>query len=408
MYFVQYTRASLSLILARLLVVSFLPLPTKRIDFTRNGAHRAIPVCPRRRFCFCFLISPLFVSVKEDAGRQRCQRSTRLKVQDQLRSLDWTTMISWLILTALLAARSSSFGNNNSRNDENKPATRRCKLTTYEVCLSPGCIADGASQTLEKLQALAPPNVIVKAGSCSSLCGNGPVLVIQSTGGTEEEDFPNRNKKVVTKKHRKVSGAKILDLLEGNDEDDSGSTGPPEALIEGYELVLQADALFTKSKDYAQAVQLYEKALAIAFRPAMDLQTARDQMQKGEDLNSSTAASTIKTKQPTGLQWLIRARCNEATCKLQLDDVGGALFAAQGACNLSRNTSADSLIVLSQVYQQKRDAAAELQALQTMFALPVDEESKLSFTQQNQRRELGFRLAKLEREAASSSQTKRR
>jgi tetratricopeptide (TPR) repeat protein len=307
-------------------------------------------------------------------------------------------MISWRILTALLAARSSSFGNDNNRNDE-KPTTRRCKLTTYEVCLSPGCIADGASQTLEKLQALAPPNVIVKAGSCSSMCGNGPVLVVYSSSGADDND----DKKVVTKKHRKVSGEKILSLLEGNDENDSGSTGPPKALIEGYELVLQADDLFTKSKDYAQAVQLYEKALAIAFRPAMDLQTARDQMQKGEDLSSST------TKQPIGLQWLIRARCNEATCKLQLDDVGGALFAAQGACNLSRNTSAEGLIVLSQVYQQKRDAVAELQALQTMFALPVNEGSKLSFAQQNQRRELGFRLAKLEREASSSSsQTKRR
>jgi tetratricopeptide (TPR) repeat protein len=313
-------------------------------------------------------------------------------------------MRSWKILTALLAARSSSsFGNNNNRNDE-KPTTRRCKLTTYEVCLSPGCIADGASQTLEKLQALAPPNVIVKAGSCSSLCGNGPVLVAHSSSGADNDDPPNMNKKVVTKKHRKVSGAKILELLESNDENDSGSTGPPEALVEGYELVLQADDLFTKSKDYAQAVQLYEKALAIAFRPAMDLQTARDQMQKGEDLGSSSST----TKQPTGLRWLIRARCNEATCKLQLNDVGGALFAAQGACNLSRNTSAESLIVLSQVYQQKRDAAAELQALQTMFALPVDEESKLSFAQQSQRRDLGFRLAKLEREGSSSSQTKRR
>jgi tetratricopeptide (TPR) repeat protein len=306
-------------------------------------------------------------------------------------------MISWRIITALLAVRSSSFGNNSSRNDE-KPTP---KLTIYEVCLSPGCIADGASQTLEKLQALAPPNVIVKAGSCSSLCGNGPVLVVHSSSGTDNNDPPNMNKKVVTKKHRKVSGAKILELLEGNDQKNSGSTGPPEALIEGYELVLQADDLFAKSKDYAQAVQLYEKALAIAFRPAMDLQTARDQMQKGEDLSSSTATSMTTTKQPTGLQWLIRARCNEATCKLRLGDVGGALFAAQGACNLSRNTSAGSLVVLSQVYQQKRDAAAELQALQTMFALPVVYVSKLTFAQQNQRRELGFRLAKLEREAPS-------
>jgi tetratricopeptide (TPR) repeat protein len=301
-------------------------------------------------------------------------------------------MVSWKILTTLLAARSSSLGNNNNGNDA-KPTSRSSKLTTYEVCLSPGCIADGASQTLEKLQALAPPNVVVKAGSCSSLCGNGPVLVVQSNG-----DHQNINEKVM-KKHRKVSGAKILDLLQGNNENDSDySAGPPEALIEGYELVLQADELFTKSKDYAQAVQLYEKALAIAFRPAMNLQTARDQMHKGEDLSSNSI-----TKQPTGLQWLVRARCNEATCKLQLGDVGGALFAAQGACNLSRNTSAESLQVLAQVYQQKGDAAAELQALQTMFALPVVDENKFSFTQQNQRREFGFRLAKLEREAISSS-----
>jgi tetratricopeptide (TPR) repeat protein len=266
--------------------------------------------------------------------------------------------------------------NSQNINDE-KPATPRIKLTTYEVCLSPGCIADGASLTLEKLQALAPPNVIVKAGSCSSFCGNGPVLAVLS------ED----NLKVM--KHRKVKGAKILELMQGDTDTETGKTtaGPPEALIQGYELALQADEIFAK-KDYPQAVKLYEKALAIAFRPAMDLQTARDQMQKG--------------KQPTGLQWLIRARCNEATCKLELGDVDDALFAAQGACNLSRNTSADSFRVLAQVYQQKRDAAAELQALQTMFALPVLDESKLPFAQQNQRRELGFRLAKLQREASSS------
>jgi tetratricopeptide (TPR) repeat protein len=306
-------------------------------------------------------------------------------------------MVSWKILTTLLAARSSFFGN------DAKPTPRSSKLTTYEVCLSPGCIADGASQTLEKLQALAPPNVVVKAGSCSSLCGNGPVLVAHSSGANNNE-HPKINEKVM-KKHRKVSGAKILDLLQGNNEnEDSGSpSGPPDALIEGYELVLQADDFFTKSKDYAQAVQLYEKALAIAFRPAMDLQTARDQMQKGEDLSSSSNNAASITKQPTGLQWLIRARCNEATCKLQLGDVGGALFAAQGACNLSRNTSAESFQVLAQVYERKRDAAAELQALQTMFALPVDDESKLSFTQQTQRRTFGFRLDKLEREAISSS-----
>jgi hypothetical protein len=33
-----------------------------------------------------------------------------------------------------------------------------------------------------------------------------------------------------------------------------------------------------------------------------------------------------------------------------------------------------------------------------MFALPVSDESKLSFSEQNRRREFGFRLQKLERE----------
>jgi hypothetical protein len=277
-------------------------------------------------------------------------------------------MVSCKIIAALLAI---------GRPSEPKPTTISKQLTTYEVCLSPGCVADGAQETLEKLQALAPPNVIVKAGSCSSFCGSGPVVL--GSGET-------------TSKHRKVSGKKVLELL----FPDAGDMRPSVELVGGYELVLQADQVFSK-KDYATAVQLYEQALALAFRPAMVLQTARDQMQRDYIDESSTTAIAV-TKQPIGLQWLIRARCNEASAKLELGDVDGALFAAQGACNLSRNTNAASFQVLSHVYQRKKDTAGELQALQTMFALPVSDESKLSFSEQNRRREFGFRLQKLERE----------
>lgn len=295
-----------------------------------------------------------------------------------LRNGNGTTMISWKILTALLAATGSQHQqpahplNLNGDKPGGAAKTAAHVLTTYKVCLSPGCIADGAGRTLEKLQALAPPDIVIKEGSCTSLCGNGPVV------------FGENNSK-----HRKVSGNKILALL--FPDDSAGS--PSQALLEGYDLVLQADDDFGK-KNYAAAVVLYEKALSIAFGPAMDLQTARDHMQRDD-----AAVSTTATKPPVGLQWLIRARCNEATAKLELGDVGGALLAANGACNISRNTSVEAFQVLALIYERKKDAMGELQALQNMFALPVVE-SKLPFSSQNKRREFGFRLAKLERDVA--------
>jgi len=106
------------------------------------------------------------------------------------------------------------------------------------------------------------------------------------------------------------------------------------------------------------------------------------------------------TRKPDGLEWLIRARRNEAIARLDLGDIDGAMLAAQASCNLSRNTSAESFQILAEIYQRRDDKVGELQALKTMFSLPVDED-KLPFAAQNQRRELGFRLAKLEREVQS-------
>lgn len=247
------------------------------------------------------------------------------------------------------------------------------KMITYEVCLSPACIADGAPQTLERLRAIAPPNVIIKEGTCKSFCGNGPVVL----NPTEPRII----------RHRKVKGAKLIDLL-------AAEGILALEIVEGYDLVLKADDFYAK-KNYRQAVELYEKAVDVAFRSAVELQGERDRMQKEE---------SRQTKAPLGLEWLVRARSNEAMAKLEMGDPNAALLAAQAACNLSRNTNIESFRVLAEIYKRKGDVAAELQTLQTMFALPIDE-STLPFQMQNNRRELRFRLAKLERDPSARNKT---
>lgn len=252
----------------------------------------------------------------------------------------------------------------------------------FEVCLSPGCIADGAQATLEQLQALAPPGIEVKPGVCCSLCGNGPIVMCPTDK--------------TVKKNRRVSGPKLIALLEETstsdnegENDDTNNIIPP-ALLQGYDLSLQAEEAFNK-KDYETVLQLYEEVIEIAFRPAMDLQTAREKVQV-DNVNENGI--------PVGLLWLIKARRNEATAKLAMKDIDGAVLAAQAACNLSRNRCSESLDVLASVYQSKGDIEQEYQALTNMFQLPIDE-STLSAPMKNRRRELGFRLSSLERQLSS-------
>lgn len=240
----------------------------------------------------------------------------------------------------------------------------------YEVCLSPGCIADGAKESLAKLQALAPPGCLVTEGVCCSLCGNGPVVM----SPTEK----------ATTKYRRVKGQKILDLLLNDDI----PMEIPTALITGYDASLEADEAFDKG-DFDKAVALYETAIQNGFGPAMDLQAARERQP------DNTAASPNGI--PVGLLWLVQARRNEASTRLALGDVDGAVLAAQAACNIARNRCAESLQVLAEIYQTTGDAKGELQALTNLFDLPVDTKN-LPMQVANQRRELGFRKAKLERE----------
>ena len=100
---------------------------------------------------------------------------------------------------------------------------------------------------------------------------------------------------------------------------------------------------------------------------------------------------------PKGLQWLIRARRNEATCQLKLGDVDGAMLVAQASCNLSRNTSAESFLILAEIYREEQSLQGECQSLEKAISLWSDD-SVLSFPQRNQKRIASIRLQKVRRE----------
>jgi tetratricopeptide (TPR) repeat protein len=236
----------------------------------------------------------------------------------------------------------------------------RDALLTYEICLSPGCVADGADETLSRMHALAPPDAIIKPGVCCSLCGNGPIVLEGS------------------KKIRKVSEKKIIDMLFG----DEGMDSQQQAVFDAFNLVSEANGAL-KQKDYEKATDLYKNGIDLGLEPALVLEERRIP----EDSDTS----------PPGLQWLINARQQEGTAKLNIGDVDGAVSSAQSACDLSQNSSLDAFEALQEAYAAKGDAERELKTLQSLFALPEPE--KMTAIQSNKRRQLGFRLAKLEREA---------
>jgi hypothetical protein len=233
-------------------------------------------------------------------------------------------------------------------------------VLTYEICLSPGCVADGADETLSRMHALAPPDVIIKPGACCSLCGNGPIVLEGS------------------KKIRKVSGKKIIDMLFG----DEGMDSQQQAVFDAFNLVSEANVAL-KRKDYEKARDLYKNGMNLGLEPALVLEERRS----SEDSDTSAP----------GLRWLINARQQEATARLNIGDVDGAISSAQSACELSQNSSIDAFEALQEAYAAKGDAERELNILHSLFALP--EREKMTTIQSNKRRQLGFRMAKLEREA---------
>jgi hypothetical protein len=242
------------------------------------------------------------------------------------------------------------------------------KTKTLEVCLSPGCLADGAEGVLLKMQALvATPDMEVVSGVCCSLCGNGPVVMDVECG----------------KKYRKVSEQKILDILLQDEATSSSSLDPnQQAVLEGFNLCFEGGEALNNN-DYSAAVEKFSMGIDMGLEAALVL----DEQRKSDDDTGATTASN-------GLKWLIVARCNEAKAKLGMgDDMEGAIASAQSAYDLSGKTSTESLELLHEACQRKGDDVGELNALKSLFDLPEPE--KPSAMQTNKRRSLGFRLAKL-------------
>mmetsp|Transcript_14009 Transcript_14009/g.31779 ORF Transcript_14009/g.31779 Transcript_14009/m.31779 type:complete len:139 (+) Transcript_14009:585-1001(+) len=116
------------------------------------------------------------------------------------------------------------------------------------------------------------------------------------------------------------------------------------------------------------------------------------------DLNRNAPKKSNAQKQrttPVALEWLVRVRRNEALAKMELNDLDGAMLAAHAACNISKNASPESIIVLARICQRKEDVDGELQALKNLFELPVDE-NKLSVQEKNDRRLAGIRMQRLQ------------
>ncbi|KAL3910250.1 MAG: hypothetical protein SGILL_007767 [Bacillariaceae sp.] len=257
--------------------------------------------------------------------------------------------------------------------------------TTLEVCLSPGCIADGAQDTLQKLQALIPErsSMTVQKGVCCSLCGNGPVVL-------------NGNQKI-----RKVSSNdKILKLLlqsDGNaDGVDSSPSSRSQKILESFDLLDEARAA-AKARDFAKATDLF---------------------QQGLDVGSEQVAEGYSLQQ---VEYLVQASQDQARAFIQMtgkDPKEKAIDAAQrsvdliqGASNANEDKDEDAVLMSYTGLESLQDAIeilcksvpkAPQDLLEREFATLQElldlEPSKLTTLQQNKRRSLGFRLQKLEKE----------
>jgi hypothetical protein len=289
------------------------------------------------------------------------------------------------------------------------------------VCTSPGCRDDGAASTLDRLLALAPPGVDVVGGGCVSLCGSGPVVEVVDDvrvgGGAFGVGVGVVASSSSSKKRRRVKGggaiASLLDgcvaATAGEGADVVGSALKPhmrDQLARGYELSTQADAA-RASGDYQLAVDLYADALESGRKPAVLLQEAREA--------GGAAACDAGGGYPAGLRWLVDSLKNSCGCRLRLRDVDGARRDAFAATVFSRGSDPGAHERLAEVCAASRDAAGELQALKSAAGryAAVERENSAPMPGSDapgradaagrasraaaRRRELGFRIAKLER-----------
>ena len=252
---------------------------------------------------------------------------------------------------------------------------------------------------LDCLSALSSPGIDVCKGPCISLCGSGPVV-----------EVCNNIEDTTSVKKKRIKGSKsILSLLNElkSDEEDGGEIMKPymfDRLVMGYELAQDANDMY-KAKDYEKAVELYEDAIQNGRKPAMILQEARQ-------------AANIDNKEyhDRGIEWLVSAFKNCCRARLMLKEVDNARRDAFASTVFSQNMDPDAHECLAEVCAASSDKMGELQAikaaigqyerLEEELSTPLPgadaparaEAAKKKSYVSGRKRELGFRIVKLERE----------
>ncbi|KAL7537205.1 hypothetical protein ACHAWF_005687 [Thalassiosira exigua] len=171
----------------------------------------------------------------------------------------------------------------------------------------------------------------------------------------------------------------------------------------GYELSLEAHEAYG-AKKYQSAVDLYTEAMESGRKPAMMLQEARCENGAPSD------------GYPEGVKWIVSSFKNSCRSKLFLKDIDGARRDAFAATVFSQNFDADAHECLAEVCAASKDAIGEAQALKSAIAqyermveecskpLPgMDaparaEAARKRMQAEARKRELGFRVTKLEKE----------
>ncbi|OEU11798.1 hypothetical protein FRACYDRAFT_244922 [Fragilariopsis cylindrus CCMP1102] len=362
-----------------------------------------------------------------DYSCQRRQHQQQQQQQQRQRPLRHSSTLSFLFATTTTKTNSLLLGSISSPSSSSL-FTTTSSIRNLEVCMSPGCIADGADQALLKLQALSSSSsssitgdgtdvndavgVVVKPGVCCSLCGNGPVVFDKSNN----------------KKYRNVllSNDKILDIVlsssddddnvnDGDDDDDDGnnsnistrSRSNMNKILDGINLYFDGDKAL-KSKDYITAIEKYTMAIDIGMKNPITISIIEKQQQQQQN-------KTTNNDDASTLNWLINAYCNKAKSKLFLNnDVNDAIICAEKASELSLHTSIDSFIILQEAYQKRDSSKAddddsiirdELHALQSIFDLLDANNNNNNMRKNkpimdvNKRRTLAFRLTKLQQQA---------
>lgn len=259
-----------------------------------------------------------------------------------------------------------------------------------EVCVSPGCLADGAENTFAKLKALAHPSICIREGKCESLCGKGPVLI---QNPDEEGRIGSSGRHVKRKLVLKyMSGDKIVSFLEGlmilDDEgvpaDNNAKENRriiPDSLMKGYDLVEEGLDKFSQ-KLYGDASQLLKEGIDIGFQPAKEFGGNMEWMIVA---HQTLAESLLETKQ---------------LCENKNDDdhlLDSALTYITEA--LALKPEDEKLYeVLGAIYQARNDLDGEYRAMRAMFDLPQMNSPNPPREVALRRRTLRFRLQKLEKE----------